>query len=328
VSHSHAAAPHPYSALTPDVVLDACDAAGLRADGRLLTLNSYENRVYQVGLDDGSARVLKFYRPGRWSSAQIEEEHAFARELAEREIPVVAPEFTGTHAGFLFAVYPRRGGRTPELDNPKTLEWIGRFIGRIHAVGATRRFDFRESISIESMGREPRAWLLEQRFVPADLVGAWTAATGQALEKVEQCYARAGEVRAIRLHGDCHPGNILWTDGGPHFVDLDDARMGPAVQDLWMLLSGERAAMTRQLADVLAGYELFMPFERIELHLLEALRTLRLIHYSAWIARRWDDPAFPAAFPWFNTQRYWQDRILELREQIALMDEPPLEAAA
>jgi Ser/Thr protein kinase RdoA (MazF antagonist) len=324
VSHPQATAPHPYSALTPDVVLDACDAAGFRADGRLLPLNSYENRVYQVWLDDGSARVLKFYRPGRWSREQIEEEHAFARELAEHEIPVVAPIYTGLHAGFLFAVYPRRGGRTPELDDPKTLEWIGRFIGRIHAVGTACNFEFRDALSIDSFGREPRAWLLEHGFVPPDLLDAWKAATSQALSGVEHCYARAGEVRGVRLHGDCHPGNILWTEDGPHFVDLDDARMGPAVQDLWMLLSGDRAAMTQQLAAVLAGYELFMPFERTQLHLLEALRTLRLIHYSAWIARRWDDPAFPAAFPWFNTQRYWQDRILELREQIALMEEPPL----
>jgi Ser/Thr protein kinase RdoA (MazF antagonist) len=324
VSHPPAAAPHPYSALTPDVVLDACDAAGFRADGRLLPLNSYENRVYQVWLEDGSARVLKFYRPGRWSAAQIDEEHAFAHELAQREIPVVAPLYTGTHAGFLFAVYPRRGGRPPELDNPKTLEWIGRFIGRIHAAGSSRPFEFRGSLDRETFGAEPRAWLLEHGFIPNDLLEAWKAATAQALSGVEHCYARAGAVRAIRLHGDCHPGNILWTDEGPHFVDLDDARMGPAVQDLWMLLSGDRAAMTRSLGAVLAGYELFMPFQRAELHLLEALRTLRLIHYSAWIARRWDDPAFPAAFPWFNTQRYWQDRILELREQIALMDEPPL----
>lgn len=324
MSHPQAAAPHPYSALTPDVVLDACDAAGFRADGRLLPLNSYENRVYQVWLDDGSARVLKFYRPGRWSREQIEEEHAFARELAEREIPVVAPIYTGLHAGFLFAVYPRRGGRTPELDDPKTLEWIGRFIGRIHAVGASAPFRYRPVLNQQTFGEEPRAWLLEHRFVPPDLLEAWKAATEQALRGVGQCHARAGEARPIRLHGDCHPGNILWTGDGPHFVDLDDARMGPAVQDLWMLLSGERGSMTRQLAAVLAGYELFMPFEGTQLHLLEALRTLRLIHYSAWVARRWDDPAFPAAFPWFNTQRYWQDRILELREQIALMDEPPL----
>ena len=315
---------HPYAGLTPEVVLDACDSSGLRADGRLLPLNSYENRVYQVWLDDGSARVLKFYRPGRWSEAQIEEEHAFARELARREIPVVAPEHTGRHAGYSFAVYPRRGGRAPELGDPKVLEWIGRFIGRIHAVGQVEPFQHREVLSRQSFGDEPRAWLLEQGFIPAELRPAWEAVTSQALTSVAALFERAGAVRDIRLHGDCHPGNILWTHEGPHFVDLDDARMGPALQDLWMLLSGERAAMTRQLSDVLAGYAQFMDFDRRELHLLEALRTLRLIHYSAWIARRWDDPAFPAAFPWFNTQRYWQDRILELREQIALMDEPPL----
>jgi Ser/Thr protein kinase RdoA (MazF antagonist) len=315
---------HPYSTLTPDVVLDACEAAGFRPDGRLLPLNSYENRVYQVWLEDGASRVLKFYRPGRWSEAQVAEEHAFAAELHEREIPVVAPLFTGTHAGFLFALYPRRGGRTPELGDPKTLEWIGRFIGRIHAVGSTRGFATRPALDPDTFGAEPRAYLLERGFIPPDLLAAWTAVTGQALDGVKHCYARAGAVRSIRLHGDCHPGNILWTQDGPHFVDLDDARMGPAMQDLWMLLSGERAAMNRQLSDVLAGYEDFMEFDRRELHLLEALRTLRLIHYSAWLARRWDDPAFPAAFPWFNTQRYWQDRILELREQIALMDEPVL----
>ena len=315
---------HPYSRLTPDLVLDALSAAGLRPDGRLLGLNSYENRVYQVGLEEGPAVVAKFYRPGRWSDAQIDEEHAFARELAEREIPVVAPSHSLTHGGFRVAVYPRRGGRTPELDDPKTLEWIGRFIGRIHAVGAAKPFLYRDSISIEGFGHEPRAWLLEHGFIPPDLLEAWKAVTEQALHSIEKSFDRAGDVRKIRLHGDCHAGNILWTGEGPHFVDFDDARMAPAIQDLWMLLSGERTAMTRQLLDVLAGYEDFMPLDRRELHLLEALRTLRLIHYSAWIARRWDDPAFPAAFPWFNTQRYWQDRILELREQIALMDEVPL----
>jgi Ser/Thr protein kinase RdoA (MazF antagonist) len=318
------ASTHTYAALTPEVVLDACDAAGFRADGRLAPLNSYENRVYQVWLEDGSSRVLKFYRPGRWTQAQIEEEHAFARELAEREIPVVAPDYTGSHGGFAFALYPRRGGRTPELDDPKTLEWIGRFIGRIHAAGSTSSFRFRESLTPKTFGEAPRAFLLQGKFVPLDLLDAWKAATEQALKGVDYCYQRAGGVKNIRLHGDCHPGNILWTEDGPHFVDLDDARMGPAVQDLWMLLSGDRASMSRQLSRVVAGYEDFAELDRRELHLLEALRTLRLIHYSAWIARRWDDPAFPAAFPWFNTQRYWQDRILELREQIALMEENPI----
>ncbi len=319
----------PYAGLTPETVLDALDAVGLRGDGRLLALNSYENRVYQVWLEDGSSVVAKFYRPGRWSDAQILEEHAFVHELAEHEIPAVAPlvladRTLAEHAGFRFAVFPRRGGRTPELERREILEWLGRFIGRIHAVGATRPFAERPALDAESFGTEPRDWLLGHGFVPPDLLQAWKSAADLALQGVARCYARAGAVRTLRLHGDCHAGNVLWTDQGPHFVDFDDARTGPAVQDLWMLLSGGRSDMTRQLGDVLAGYEQFREFDARELHLVEALRTLRLIHYAAWIARRWDDPAFPAAFPWFNTQRYWQDRILELREQIALMDEEPL----
>jgi Ser/Thr protein kinase RdoA (MazF antagonist) len=273
--------------------------------------------------------IAKFYRPARWTDAAILEEHAFALELAEREIPVVAPlviEGKTLHesGGFRFAVYPRRGGRMPELDDPETLEWLGRFIGRIHAVGAVKPFAERPTLDRASFGVEPRNWLLEHGFIPPDLLPAWRSVVDLALDGVRRCYDRAGDVRAIRLHGDCHSGNILWTADGPHFVDLDDARMGPAMQDLWMLLSGDRAAMTRSLSDVLAGYEDFHELDRRELALVEALRTLRLIHYSAWLARRWDDPAFPAAFPWFNTQRYWQDRILELREQVALMDEPAL----
>ena len=323
----------PYSGLTPDAVLDALASAGFAGDGRLLALNSYENRVYQVWLEDAESAkpsvVAKFYRPGRWSEAQILEEHAFTGELTEREIPVVAPLSAGGktlhhHGGFRFAVYPRRGGRTPELEDPDTLEWMGRFIARIHAVGALRLFAERPALDIETFGFEPRDWLLASGFVPADLFEAWKSVAELALEGVARCYERAGEVRTLRLHGDCHAGNVLWTDEGPHFVDFDDCRSGPAMQDLWMLLSGDRAAMTRQLADVLAGYEDFHEFDPRELHLLEALRTLRLIHYSAWLARRWDDPAFPAAFPWFNTQRYWQDRILELKEQVALMQEEPL----
>ncbi len=324
----------PYSGLTPDTVLDALASAGLCGDGRLLALNSYENRVYQVWLEaaaepQAASVVAKFYRPARWTDAQILEEHTFTGELAEREIPVVAPlviEGGTLHefGGFRFAVYPRRGGRTPELEDRETLEWMGRFIGRIHALGATRPFAERPALDIASFGREPRDWLLAHDFIPADLLDAWRSVVELALAGIARCYERAGEVRVLRLHGDCHAGNVLWTDDGPHFVDFDDCRSGPAIQDLWMLLSGDRPAMTRQLADVLAGYEDFNDFDPRELNLLEALRTLRLIHYSAWLARRWDDPAFPAAFPWFNTQRYWQDRILELREQIALMDEEPL----
>ena len=319
----------PYSGLTPDRTLDALAALGFHPDGRLLALNSYENRVYQAWREEGPPLVAKFYRPARWSDAQILEEHAFSRELAEREIPVVAPLVINgatLHAfeDLRYAVFPRRGGRPPELEDRKTLEWIGRFVGRIHAVGATRPFEARPALDVASHGTEPRDWLLGSGLVPADLLEAWKSATALALDGVRRCHERAGDVKRIRLHGDCHAGNVLWTDDGPHFVDFDDARSGPAVQDLWMLLAGDRATMMQQLADVIAGYRDFSEFDPRELQLVEALRTLRLIHYSAWIARRWDDPAFPAAFPWFGTQRYWQDRILELREQIAAMDEPPL----
>ncbi|MFL6673175.1 MAG: serine/threonine protein kinase [Massilia sp.] len=320
---------HPFAALDPQRVLEAVESVGLHGDGRLLALNSYENRVYRVGRDDGSPVIVKFYRPHRWSPAAILEEHAFVAELAEREVPVVPArvlEGRTLHefAGFRFAVFPSRGGRAPELDDPRTLEWIGRFIGRIHAVGATASYAQRPALNLQTFGREPRNWLLAHDFIPRELLAAYTSVVDQALDGVARCFERAGEVPLLRLHGDCHSGNVLWTNDGPHFVDFDDSRMGPAVQDLWMLLSGERAEMVRQMGDILAGYEDFCEFEPRQLYLVEALRTLRLIHYAAWLAMRWDDPAFPAAFPWFNTQRYWQDRILELREQVALMDEPPL----
>jgi len=331
----------PYADLTPDRVLDALESVDQLGDGRLLALNSYENRVYQVYLEERAPVVAKFYRPGRWTDEAIVEEHDFTLELAAREIPVVAPLVLRNHTlhefeGYRFAVYPRRGGRVPELDDSQTLEWIGRFIGRIHAVGAVRPFVHRPALDVASFGDEPRDFLLSEGWIPADLADAYTSVVGMALDGVRHCFDRAGSVATLRLHGDCHAGNILWTEpqaargsdapatGGPHFVDFDDCRSGPAVQDLWMLLSGERADMARQLADVLAGYEDFRELDARELHLVEALRTLRLIHYSAWLARRWGDPAFPAAFPWFNTQRYWQDRILELREQIPAMEEPPL----
>jgi len=320
---------HPFSVLTPDFVLDALDSIGLSGDGRLLALNSYENRVYQVGIEEGVPLVAKFYRPGRWSEAQILEEHAFVAALSEREIPVV-PALTvhdrtlHRYEGFWFAVFPRRGGRAPELDDPATLEWLGRFLGRIHAVGASDAYQHRPTLDMESFGVEPSSYLLQHDVIPIELREVYRGVVAQALDGVRRCFERAGPVHSLRLHGDCHAGNVLWTDDGPHFVDFDDSRMGPAIQDLWMLLSGERTEQTRQFADLLAGYEDFCEFDPRELHLIEALRTLRLIHYSAWIARRWDDSAFPAAFPWFDTPRYWEARILELREQIALMDEPPL----
>ena len=319
-----------FARLGPDLVLDALDSIGLHGDGRLLALNSYENRVYQVGIDDGPPIIAKFYRPQRWSDAAIIEEHAFVEELVAHEIPVVSATRLGDGKslhqldGFRFSVFARHGGRAPELEDRSTLEWLGRFIGRIHAVGALQPFIERPALDVVSFGDEPRTWLLENNFIPPDLHAAWTAATAQALDGVRRCYDRAGDIGMLRLHGDVHSGNVLWTDAGPHFVDFDDSRTGPAMQDLWMLLSGDRTDMQRQLLDLLTGYEDFCAFDPRELHLIEALRTLRLVHYSAWLARRWDDPAFPVAFPWFNTQRYWQDRVLELREQIALMEEAPL----
>ena len=321
--------PENFSTLTPDCVLNALESIGLCCDGRLLALNSYENRVYQVGMEEGAPLVAKFYRPARWSDAAILEEHAFVQELVEREIPVVpalALDGKTLHEfeGFRFSVFSKHGGRAPELEDRDTLEWMGRFLGRIHAIGALQPFQHRPTLNIETFGIAPRGYLLEHNFIPPDLDAAYRSVVDQALEGVRHCFAHAGNVKYLRLHGDCHVGNVLWTDDGPHFVDFDDSRMGPAVQDLWMLLSGERAERVRQLGDVLAGYEDFFDFDARELHLVEALRTLRLIHYAAWLAQRWDDPAFKQAFPWFNTQRYWQDRILELREQIALMEEPPL----
>ncbi|MCA1926702.1 MAG: serine/threonine protein kinase [Thiobacillus sp.] len=321
--------PPPYAGLMPDLVLDALDSTGLRADGRLLALNSYENRVYLTGVTDAAAVVVKFYRPGRWRDEAILEEHAYTADLAEREIPVVAPlvlkgATLHAHAGFRFAVFPKQGGRPPEFDRPGTLERMGRFLARIHAVGMREPFVHRPALDVETFGIQARDFLRAGNWLPADLAPAWTGVVDHALDQVAHCYARAGAVRALRLHGDCHAGNVLWSDAGPHFVDFDDCRSGPAVQDLWMLLSGEREQQQAQLNDILTGYGDFAEFDPRELHLVEALRTLRLIHHAAWLARRWGDPAFPVAFPWFNTQQYWQARILELREQIALMDEPPL----
>jgi Ser/Thr protein kinase RdoA (MazF antagonist) len=327
----------PFAGLTPDLILDALEAVGLEPDGRLLALNSYENRVWQIGMESGPPLVAKFYRPGRWQDDAIAEEHAFVRELVDAEIPVVPALVTNgqtlhTHAGFRFAVFPRCGGREPELDHPDTLTWMGRFLGRIHALGATRVYQTRPAIDVDTFGTGPRDWLLHHAVIPDELRAPWQAAADLALDAVRRCYDRAGDVATLRLHGDCHRGNVLWIDErdarlgvpGPHFVDFDDSRMGPAIQDLWMLLDGDRAEMQRQLTDLMVGYEDFAEFAPRELHLVEALRTLRLLHYSAWLASRWHDPAFPVAFPWFGSARYWQDRILELREQIALMDEPPL----
>jgi Ser/Thr protein kinase RdoA (MazF antagonist) len=332
---------HPYEALTPDVVLDALAAVGAYGDGRLLALSSYENRVYQAALEDplqGHSQVVaKFYRPGRWSEAAIVEEHAFAAELAAAEVPAVPPlAIAGAtlhhHAGFAFSVSPRRGGRTPELDDGEVLEWIGRFLARLHTVGAAQPFAHRPCLDATTFGTEQRDWLLASGRIPLDVEADWRKMCDDALAAAAAALGgRAGgyadRFRLLRTHGDCHPGNILWTpDQGPHFVDLDDARMAPAVQDLWMLLSGERQQRQRQLGALLDGYEQVRDFDRAELALIEPLRTLRLVQYSAWIARRWDDPAFPSAFPWFGTSDYWKGQVQMLEEQLEQMAEPPLAA--
>ena len=320
----------PFASLTPERILDALEDAGIDCDGSLLALNSFENRVWQAGVHDAAPVVAKFYRAARWSDAAIREEHRFTAELADAEIPVVAPRPLSS-GGTLhhwqdlrLAVFPRRGGRAPELEDPQVLQWTGRFLGRIHAVGAIAPFAERPHLDADTFGRLPISCILASGFLPAELETVWQSVAEQALEGVLNCYRRAGDIAAIRLHGDCHAGNLLWTPDGPHFVDFDDARSGPAVQDLWMLLSGDEQTMARQLDHVLEGYETFARFDSRQLHLIEALRTLRLLHFAAWLARRWADPAFPVAFPWFDSPRYWEEHILALREQVALMAESPL----
>ena len=321
---------HPYAALSPDTVLDAVEAAGFRPDGHLLALNSYENRVYQVGLDDGAPLVAKFYRPARWSDEVIREEHDFAAALAEAEIPVVAPlrdaggESLFRHAGFRFALFPRRGGRTPDLDDPDHLEWLGRYLGRIHQLGAAKDFAHRPRLDVDGYAGSAARLLLAGGWLPLELAGRYRGVTEALLEACRHAIGGAERIRWIRLHGDCHPGNILWTDAGPHFVDLDDCRMGPAIQDLWMLLSGNRDERALQLAFLREGYETFHALDPRELPLIEPLRALRMIHYAGWLARRWDDPAFPLAFPWFGTPQYWQDHVASLEVQLAALDEPAL----
>ena len=328
-------ATHLFSPLTPDVVLDALATLGLYGDGRLMALSSYENRVYQVTLEDGSKVVAKFYRPERWSHAQILEEHAFAAELMEAEVPAVGPlvlqgDTLHQHGGFAFSVSPWRGGRQPELDDWEVLEWLGRFLARIHNVGAMRPFVARPALDVATFGTESQQWLLTQEIIPLDMQSAWRDACQQALATIASRPWGLPDATTLRLHGDCHPGNILWTPldeygrGGPHFVDLDDARTGPAIQDLWMLLSGDRRQRTGQLSALLEGYEQMRSFDRRELALIEPLRTLRLIHYSAWLARRWHDPIFPINFPWFGSSDYWRGQVDMLHEQIEAMQEESL----
>ena len=319
----------PYENLTPELILQALESAGLRPTGSLLALNSYENRVYQAEVDEREFVVVKFYRPGRWSDAAILEEHAFAQELVGQEIPMIPPLlFDGKslleYEGYRFSIYPRKGGRWPELENRENLEQLGRLIGRIHTVGRTKRFEHRRKLTVETWGRESLAFLSESELLPSEIKHNFVSACEYMLEEIAAKF-EAVQPFNIRIYGDCHPGNILWTPNGPHFVDLDDCCMGPAMQDLWMLLSGTQQEMTESLKIILKGYETFIEFDYAEVQLIEALRGLRLIHYCAWLARRWHDPAFPYHFPWFNTPRYWEDQMLTFREQLERCQMPALD---
>ncbi len=316
----------PYANLSPDLILTAIEASGFPCDGHLLALNSYENRVYQIGLDDGSKIVAKFYRPERLSDAAILEEHAFIAELVEAELPCVAPLKTESgqtllvHEGYRFTLFPRQGGHAPNLESEENLRVLGRTLARIHRIGRSGRFKHRPTFTTERLGVESKEFVLQHAFVPEELIDAYTSVTTHLLNRIEATPLPAGG----RIHGDCHPGNVLWRDDAPHFVDFDDAVMGPAVQDLWMLLSGEREEQTHSLAKLLEGYETFLQFDTRELALIESLRTLRIMHHAAWIARRWNDPAFQRGFPAFGSVRYWSEHVLHLREQLAALDEPAL----
>jgi Ser/Thr protein kinase RdoA (MazF antagonist) len=321
----------PFDGLEPELILEAAERFGVQCDGHLLALNSFENRVYQIGVEGGPSVVAKFYRPGRWSDQAILEEHAFSLELAEHEIPVVPPLRDGEgrtladHAGFRYALYPSRGGYWPELQEAEDRRQLGRFIGRMHAIGSLRAFEHRPAIDLESYGEASARFLLENDFLPPGTDRRYQQITGALLQHVREKFRNAPNVRRIRLHGDLHRGNILWSSAGPSIVDLDDCRTGPAVQDLWMLLAGSSEEMRLQLSEFLAGYRTFFEFSARELSLVEALRALRIMHHAAWIARRWSDPAFPRAFSWFGTPSYWEGHLSDLNEQIAKLEEPPLQ---
>ncbi len=323
---------HPFEKLTPDFIMDAIEAQGYLCDGRYLTLNSYENRVYQIGLEDESPVIAKFYRPERWTREQILEEHEFCFELAAQELPIVVPlrnqqqQTLLKYQGFNIALFPRKGGHAPELDHADNLTVLGRLLARMHAIGSRARYQLRPAINIQNYGEESYQFIL-QNFIPMELETAYRTLCDDLLRHMHSRMNEAGSVNWIRVHGDCHAGNMLWRDDAPHFVDFDDSRMAPAIQDIWMLLSGDLDQQSLQMKKILDGYLEFNDFNFAELKLIEVFRTLRIMYYSAWLARRWSDPAFPHSFPWFNTTRYWEQHILELREQLAALQQPSIQPA-
>ncbi len=317
-----------FSALTPDLILDAIESLGYATDARIIELNSYENRVFQVGIEASAPIITKFYRPNRWTDAMIREEHQLTYDFYEEDLSVVPPlTFEGrtlfNFDRYRFSIFERRGGRAPEVDNLDCLTTLGRHIALMHNIGARNAFTFRPELSVEEFGRQARATLIDADFVPTTLLPAYDAVSSEVLRLTEQVFAEVS-YPPIRVHGDCHMGNVLWREDTPHFVDFDDARMGPSIQDLWMLLSGDRAAQTEQLQAIRLGYQDFRDFPTQELRLVEALRALRLMHQAAWIARRWQEAAFQRAFPFFEDERYWSNHILALREQCGALIEPPL----
>jgi len=327
-----------YNELSPEIILNAIESLGISCDGRMQALNSFENRVYMIGIYDGDVSkeiVAKFYRPNRWSKEQIIEEHQFSLDLYQAEIPVVPPSVINgktlfsfdtpdAEEPFFFSLFEKKGGRAPNLEDFDTLEQLGRYLGRIHQLGSSKSFTHRPQLDPDTYGTQSRTFLLENDFIPRDLLPAYESLTEELIKGVEDSYKRAGDIQYIRTHSDAHPGNILETPNGFHIVDFDDSRMTPASQDLWMFLSADRADATAGLDALLEGYTQFKDFNARELHLIEALRTLRLMHYYAWLARRWDDPAFKIAFPWFNSQQCWEQHVLSLREQQAALYEEPL----
>ena len=312
----------PFARLSPDEVLAAAERLGIECDGRLFALNSYENRVYQIGSASHGTLVLKFYRPGRWSDAQILEEHAFTEELAAADLPVAAPQRFGDatlhrHEGLRYAVFPRLAARAVEIDAQDSLQLIGRTLGRMHAIGAKAPFRHRVTLSSERLGWQARDALLSSPLLEQTMADKYAEASAALLEAVDEAIERIGPVGRIRLHGDCHLGNILWREQGPVFVDLDDCMMGPRIQDLWMFLSGTPDEREGQWNELASGYRQFHAIDEWERDLVEPLRALRMVHHAAWIAARWEDPAFPRAFPWFTSPRFWQEHLSDLWQQLA-----------